>query len=96
MQAFGHIVTDLASVDANRLACGERCGHPVQTRANSHSRPRAVDRIGVNSLSTRPDSQHAPARGVVSLLIEEPSITLATGTKEARLRQKDHACRSCN
>lgn len=43
-----------------------------------------------------PDSQHAPARSVVSLLIEEPRTMLAAGTKEARLRQKDHACRSCN
>lgn len=48
------------------------------------------------SVSTVFPSGLIPARGGVSLLIKEPRITLAAGTKEARLRQKDHACRSCN
>lgn len=91
MRASGHVVTELAPMGVNRLACESDAAirsKRVPTRIRGRDRS---DRIGVNSLSIRPDSQHAPARGGVSLLIEEPCITLAAGTKEARLRQKDHA-----
>jgi len=96
MRASGHVVNELVPPGVNRLECESDAAIrskrlPTRIRGRDPS-----DRIGVNSLSIQPDSQHAPARGGVSLLIEEPCITPAAGTKEARLRQKDHACRSCN